>query len=312
MKKNSGISLVTLVISIIIIIILAAITIFYGLSKNADKAIETKSVYEVFSIVDAVTNRALMNRLNPSYYQYVGSQSFGDSQEGKMTIDGKEYTSDDGWYMVDSKDDFDELGLTNIDGQYLFNYEKGLALSVNTITYEGTEYHSLNELKKEMGGGSAVLASVEFDEAKKVNKPVLSTGMVPVKVVGGEWYVANVDDEGWYDYSSDQKAWANVMLKDGLEVEGYSNDAVREMSISELAGKKVTAEGSAYVWIPRYSTTSLGETGSEIIFSNLTNDVLSNGGKTYTVPEAFTYTDSLETISLPGIWVSKYEASFDR
>ena len=311
MKNNKGVTIITLIITIIVIIILATTAIYYGLSENADKAVETKAVYEVYSIVDAVANRTLLNRLNPSFYNFIGDNDFGTyelNENGQIQL----YASSDGWYLVKSKQELQELGLDNVVGEYLINYEKGLVVSTSGVNYKGMVYFSLNDLKKEMGGGTAVLSNVEYDYDKKVNKPVLSTGMVPVKLSGGKWVVASVDDPGWYDYSSDQMAWANVMLKDELEVEGITNEELRNKTIAELVGREVTNEGSSYVWIPRYTASSFGETGSKIIFSNLTNDVYSANGETYNLPESFKYVETGETIDLPGIWVSKYEASFDR
>lgn len=313
MKYNEGISLMTMVITIIVIIILAAVTIFNGLLQTGDKAIETKSVYEVYSIIDAVVNRALLHRLNPDYYQLVGDKSF----ENK-TINGVTYNnSEQKWYLLSSKKNFEDLGLENITGEYLVDYNTGSVVSTNGISYQGEIYYSLNDLQEKMGGGSTVLSYVEYDENKKVNRPVLSNGMIPVKPSGvKDWIVVTTDDEGWYDYSAEEMAWANVMLKDELTVKDdsgriYSNEEVRNMSLSDLAGMKVETEGSAYVWIPRYTTSSLGETGAEIIFSNLTNDTTSYNGMAYTLPDAFTYMDDNNKIELPGIWISKYEASFD-
>lgn len=316
MKKSEGLSLITLIITIVVMIMLAGIAVYEGLSTNRYKAAKTKTVYEVVNILDAVTNRGLLNRINPSFYPFVGSNNFTSIAVGTSS-EQQTYNGNGDWYIVREPDEFKELGLENVEGEYVVNYMTGEVVSTEAIKYEDEVYFSLNALKRKMGGGSILLSNAEYDAQKGVNKPVLSNGMVPVKLSGGTWVVANTDDEAWYDYSKDQMAWANVMLKDELTVEDssgkvYSNDEVRNMSISDLAGKKVKSEGSSYVWIPRYTATSLGETESEIIFSNLTNDTTSANGNTYLLPQAFTYTEGGETIDLPGIWVSKYEASFDR
>ena len=311
MKNNKGITIITLVTTIVVILILAAITIFYGLSKNTDKAIDTKAIDEVYSLLDAVTNRALMHRINPDFYTFVGT-----SGEFTYTIDGKEetYSSDDGWYLVSEEDELNELGISNLNGSYLVNYDNGGVIAIDGITYDGKTYYVLTEMRNEIGGGSIMVSHMEYDSVKKVNRPVLSNGMVPVKLCGGKWVVTSEDDESWYDYSKEQEAWANVMLKDSLTLSGgYTNEMVRNASLSELVGKEVTEEGSAYVWIPRYTATSVGGTGSKVIFSNLTNDTTSYNNESYSLPEAFTYHDGNDgEIALPGIWVSKYEAGFDR
>ena len=311
MENNKGITLITVVTAVVIIIILAAVTIYYGLTQNSEKAVETKTVYEVYSLLDAVNNRALMNKINPAFYTFVGKNDFGTMEVGSGA-DKKSYDSSEGWYLVSTMDDFSELGLDNVKGEYLVNYEKGLAVSTAGVFYEDVVYYSLNELKKVMGGGTTVLSRVEYDEEKKVNKPVLSTGMVPVKLYGSNWVVTSEADEAWYDYSSGQMAWANVMLKDELAVEGYTNEQVKNASLSELEGKIVTVEGSAYVWIPRYSATSIGDAGSKVIFSNLIDDVTELNGESYSVPSSFKYGTGENEMELTGIWVSKYEAGFDK
>ena len=297
MKSSKGISLIALVITVIVILILAGVTIYNGLLVNGDRAIETKTTYEVYSVLDAIGNRTLLHQINPEYYEYVGDNNFGEE-----VIDGQTYSSSDGWYKLNSETgDFEKLGIDNVKGEYLINYEKGLAISVEGFMYEGVVYYSLNEMKKNVGGEYTMITNVEYDEDKKVNKPVLSVGMVPIKYSGGQWYVTSADDEGWYDYSLSQMAWANVMLRDELTVEGMDNQQVRQASLSQLVGKRVVTEGSSYVWIPRYSSN-----GTTIIFSHLTDDTLRDvNGTTYTVPNAFNYNGS----KLPGIWVSKYEAN---
>ena len=82
-----------------------------------------------------------------------------------------------------------------------------------------------------------------YNWAKGVNKPKLSSGMIPIKFQGGNWVVTNEGDEGWYEYIEDKK-WANVMLSDGTYKAG------------EVADGTVVEEsqlGSMFVWIPRYA-----------------------------------------------------------
>lgn len=306
MNKNSGVSIITLIITIIVIIILASFTIYYGLTKNTQQAVETKTVYEVHEIVDAITNRSLLNDLNSSYYNLIGNTEF-PAIEIKEKEETKVYSAADGWYLIEEEEDFRELGLDNTTGSYLVNYDDGSIVAVNGIVYKENVYYSVNELKVQMGGGTTILSKVEYDLNKGVNMPVLSKGMIPVKLHGDSWVVTSTDDQAWYDYSAGEKAWANVMLMDQLEVEGYDNDVLKTASLTELIGKKVTKEGSAYVWIPRYTATA---DRAKIIFSNLVNDTTNSNGENYTCPSSFTFGSGIEAVELTGIWVSKYEAGF--
>ena len=72
-----------------------------------------------------------------------------------------------------------------------------------------------------------------------VNAPKLEEGMVPVvwEEKSKKWKTVDKDSGEWYNYSSDVRKWANIMLQDELSVDsnGY-----------------VTSMGSMFVWIPRY------------------------------------------------------------
>ena len=65
--------------------------------------------------------------------------------------------------------------------------------------------------------------TMPFNEDKGVNRPVLFTGMTPIKWDGTTEIETNEDDPNWYDYET--KKWANAK----------------------------TLDGSYWVWIPRYA-----------------------------------------------------------
>ena len=48
MRNNKGISIMSLIITIIVIIIIASTTIYYGLTKNMEKATETQVLYDAY------------------------------------------------------------------------------------------------------------------------------------------------------------------------------------------------------------------------------------------------------------------------
>lgn len=88
------------------------------------------------------------------------------------------------------------------------------------------------------------------------NRPSISDGMVPVKYVitdeatgEGYWQVTSTNDPTWYSYEN--RKWANVMLMDGIQIEG--NIQITDENKEQLAGKRVMQLGSMFVWIPRYS-----------------------------------------------------------
>ena len=152
-----------------------------------------------------------------------------------------------------------------------------------------------------------------FDEIKKVNKPKLSKGMIPIKWNGSNWVVTDKEDKTWYDYNS--KKWANIMLSDGTYKEGtvQVGQVVQE---NEL--------GSMFVWIPRYAykmnyanvanktkgsidiTFLKGNTNkdkNENVYQKDSSDV--DTSVTKIVHPGFTIGDR----ELTGLWVAKFEAS---
>ena len=134
-----------------------------------------------------------------------------------------------------------------------------------------------------------------------VNAPVLIDGLTPVNWNGSAWETTT--ESNWdYNYNSVAEATHSTVAGNG---DGKWANAQ-------------TADGSLYVWIPRYSYkitsgehqsgnswNSLDAAGTnkiEVKFSNGTTDDTSNS---YIKHPAFTFgTDELE-----GIWVAKYEAS---
>ena len=133
------------------------------------------------------------------------------------------------------------------------------------------------------------------------NAPVLADGLTPVNWNGTNWESTTVAN--WkYNYNS-------VATATQAKVEGNGDSA--------WANAK-TADGSLYVWIPRYSYkitsgehsngnswNSLDAAGTnkiEVKFSNGTTDDTTDS---YIAHPAFTFGDE----ELQGIWVAKYEAS---
>lgn len=293
-KNNNGVSLMSLVITIIILLIIASMSIYYGVTKNIDTTTSTVSYGEVFEVCEAVSQRALMNKLNASLYPLIGTKL---SDASPVTVDNVDYGDD--WYKIETTEDFSNLSLENVKRSYLVNYITSEVVTESPVTYENNKYYNSTDLKNAINGTSSSVSNDMYDVQKGVNKPALVKGMVPVKNVNGTWIVTDSSDDEWYDYSQENKIWANVMLMDELTVSGYTNAEIRSTSLSDLKGKVVTNNGSMLVWIPRYSVNS----ANEIVYSNLLNDYVSDG---YSVPEAFKENNS----NLTGIWVSKYDVEY--
>ena len=293
MKKNNGVSIITLVTTIVVLIILAGITIYYGDLENVEQTTDALAYDELINVSEAVSDRSLMNRLNSSLYVYVGTP-ITDTEP--VEINGISYGS--GWYMLESSM-ASELNLESVKKDYIVNYDTGEVVSLKPIYYENEEYYSSIDIKEAIGIGDTTVSADSYDQGKGVNKPLLVTGMVPVKLQDGNWVVTSATDPEWYDYSAEKSSWANVMLLDELVIQGYTNEQIREATLSELEGLTVTNSGSMYVWIPRYSSNAAGD----IVFSNLLKDYNDAG---FAVSSAF----SVNGKQITGLWISKYDVEF--
>lgn len=272
---------------------------------------------EIFEVSDAVAQRALFNRLNSENYKLIGEsgefETVIEQNSGDERVEvNKKYSTADGWYKIDSNMS-KSLNLEKVRREYLVNYETSEVVSLVPIYYDGVKYYTSSELKDAISGTTSSTTSARYDDVKGVNKPYLVDGMVPVKRVGTSWIVTNADDNEWYDYAVSTSTssgvngdqWANVMLLDEIEVEGMENEAVRKATISELEGKKITKEGSMFVWIPRYSRGNInGE--MKIVYSKLTEDYFKDKNSDGNVLKAF----EADGTELTGIWVGKYDTGY--
>ena len=144
----------------------------------------------------------------------------------------------------------------------------------------------------------------------KPNKPVLDTGMIPVKISDtGVVTAVSSSDKTWYDYSNQE--WANAVL---VKESGVKTRSANKNDLTTINSDDILAY---YVWIPRYSyeiwtlDASSDHTGDEqtidIKFVNKnTKDAGTLVGDYYTHP-AFTFGSQ----ELDGIWVGKFEMSHD-
>lgn len=292
MKKNNGISLIALVVTIVVMIILAGVSIYYGTRENITTAYETDMYTEILNVCDATVQRSITNRLDAVRYPFVGKPLTDSAPE---IINNISYGDD--WYLL-SKDDYAELGLENVENEYIVNYTTGEAVSKKPIIHDDEEYYTSNDIKDVIGEDEIPVSDDLYDIAKGVNKPILLTGMIPVRNSNGKWLVTNEADERWYDYSVENKVWANVMLYDEITISGYSNEDIRNASLAELDGREIETYGSVMVWLPRHTSN-----GTSVVYSKLLTDYTEDG---YTLSSSFTK----DSKPVTGIWISKYDSDY--
>ncbi len=127
-----------------------------------------------------------------------------------------------------------------------------------------------------------------YDEAKGVNTPkVEGTGLIPVYHNGSTWVdlTENSTEEewnNWYSYDTTNKKWANAR----------------------------TADGSMWVWIPRYEYQI--NTSSKIISINFLEGTSTSTSSGYTLHPAFgtDINNGGWSSDIAGFWVAKYPAGW--
>lgn len=114
------------------------------------------------------------------------------------------------------------------------------------------------------------------------NRPVMDSNMTAIKYDGSNWVNTDTSNTNWdwYSYYSSAKKWANAK----------------------------TADGSMFVWIPRFTYKINGTNNISIRFSDGTTDDTSDG---YIVHPAFKLGTQSDDKQLDGFWMAKFEASND-
>ena len=130
-RNNKGITFVTLVISIILLMILAGTSVYVGLNISETAKLENIKT-NLISLQGKCKIIAEKNAIEEG-------ELYGTKQESG------EYK---GWYLL-SKADLVKMGLNNLDDKdnYYVDYENDDVAYGNGITYKDVTYHKLSEIK---------------------------------------------------------------------------------------------------------------------------------------------------------------------
>ena len=244
--KQNGITLIALVITIIVLLILAGVTIATLTGENGilTRANDAKTSTEIASEKERIELAVV--------------SVYAEDQKGEIDID--KLRTELGNYFEDGKYQVEEG--TNEDGT------EGYVVTITENDPNGRKYfvdkdgnvtdYTVKEPAKPTEGTGTTFTmgvgaiEVEFLEGTsynvgEANEPLLDEKtMIPIKYdeSSSKWIATTKDDPEWYNYDETNRKWANVMLSDGT----YTVDTVpkdRPLEESEL--------GSMFVWIPRYA-----------------------------------------------------------
>ena len=306
-KNVKGITLIALVVTIIVLLILASITISFIVGDRG-----------IFGIGKELQFKSKMSAIAEEWQLNIGTYAIDRASE-KEVYAGEVLKS----IIIDEEMDLEESKVQDI--KKLIT-RVGKTEEKYTIIHEGELYYvssplvinnekqtkwcedigiKIWEYNPQSGGIKDTNGDYEYVKGIYMCTPKINTGFVKEKtryinekdgnLEPGTW-INKKPEDNWYDYKNSK--WANLYVEsEGLE--------------------------SYYVWIPRYAYKVVENERTDVKFVDINNNY-TNGenDKTtkweelqkqgYIVPEAFYYGDNenyLENTPIPGYWMSKYQLS---
>ena len=277
-KIKSGITLISLVITIILLLLIAGISI------------------------QTLKNTNLFESANNAKKQSEISQI---KEEIKLEIYAKQ---------AESTGEITESELKSILEKYgTINYEEDKTTIKGITTPKGYEI-SISDIYTGGLAKEKLVADGTWQNYKKVNSPELLTGMTPIKFIEpteteeGTTEKTTYTDEDWYNYTEDKKRWANVQTEDGsmwVWIPRYAyriNSSTQTCDIVFLIG---TTDNY-------YDENGKLQKAKRQTKKEETIDTTTG----YTVHPAFTNESNIGFANggwdkeLAGIWVAKFEAGY--
>lgn len=148
-RNNKGITIVSLVITIILLIIITSVTIYIG--NNIIKQVTLQNVNTDMMLIKAkvktIAEQAKFNKDNSNYKGTPLAQVPDNKKIDKLVEE--EIVEDITKYYLLSKADLDSMGLEKVDiaDGYLVNYENEEVIYVRGLKNEDKMYYKLSEMK---------------------------------------------------------------------------------------------------------------------------------------------------------------------
>lgn len=203
MNKNQGISMITLIITIIVIILIASITIYSGLNTIEDVRLKsardtTNAIYLALISNENLVSSGIEADKSIADYDNLTNKNFTNKDFELMGLD---YSTDDCTVVLNKSLSGD--GVTLI---YNFTYSDNAGHTYSDLIYQS--YKNISNIN----------SWVSFDEQKGVNRPVISDAeMKPIYYESDlEIEVKNIYTENWYDYSEGVSRLALAKYEDKI------------------------------------------------------------------------------------------------
>ncbi len=149
-KNNKGITIVSLVLTIIILMIITSVTVYTG--SNIIKQVTLQNVNTDMMLIRAkVKTIAEQAKFNKDTSNYKGTPLIDVSGNKKIDeLIEKDIVEDITKYYLLSKDDLNSMGLEKVDiaDGYLVNYENEEIIYVKGFEKDNNTYYKLSDIKE--------------------------------------------------------------------------------------------------------------------------------------------------------------------
>ncbi len=148
-KKEKGVTIIVLAVTVIVLAILASVTLYVG--TNIIKRANLQNVNTNMMLIQAKTKtikeQAAFNNDDTLYKGTILTAISGNKYINNL-IDNGIIEDTSKWYLL-TRVDLNEMGLTKVDISrgYLVNYETEEIIYVQGFEHEGNTYYKLSELK---------------------------------------------------------------------------------------------------------------------------------------------------------------------
>lgn len=148
-KNQKGITIVSLIITIIILLIISGVTVYVGTSVIKQATLQTvnTNMMLIQAKTKTIAEQAKFNNNKDNYKGTILSEVSGNKKIDEMINVG--IIDDTSKFYLLSKDDLVSMGLEKIEIEdgYIVNYETEEVIYVKGYENDGITYHKLTDMK---------------------------------------------------------------------------------------------------------------------------------------------------------------------
>lgn len=248
MKNQKGITLTTLVITIVVMIIIAGVTTYSGFEsiKSAQTTIFTQELEMIQAKVNVIHEKRKNNDEEKLYYDKLGYDITVINEETLLQVLGE--SSKEGFRYF-SKEDLKLIDLDDIKQDVIINFDTCEVISLTGIEIDGVKYYKLKDLpnynwyevehvNKNVEEKDIIIDQTKLSDSyritiKDANGNSINNGNVSYKLHSDENWLLNgnnmsfiVNKPGIYDVKYTDTIGNEVIKKQFIPICDYTTDGV--------------------------------------------------------------------------------------